>query len=71
MWIDGIEIVKEDFKCFTINNEYVFISDEKGNVIFSFDMKNNGENVKKDIKEVAEKSILRYDIVKKIQVDYS
>lgn len=71
MWIDGIEIVKENFKCFTINNEYVFISDEKGNVIFSFDMKNNGENVKKDIKEVAEKSILRYDIVKKIQVDYS
>lgn len=71
MWVDGIDIVKQDLKCFTVDNMYIFITDENGNIIFSFDMKKNEENVKKELKELAQKTILHYDIIKKIQVDYS
>lgn len=71
MWVDGIDIVKQDLKCFTVDNMYIFITDENGNIIFSFDMKKDEENVKKELKELAQKTILHYDIIKKIQVDYS
>ena len=71
MWVDGIDIVKQDLKCFTVDNMFSFITDENGNIIFSFDMKKDEENVKKELKELAQKTIMRYDIIKKIQEDYS
>ena len=72
MWVDGIDIVREDtVKCFTVDDNYVFLTDENGNIIFSFDMKKNEENIKNGLKELAQKTILRYDIIKKIQEDYS
>lgn len=71
MWVDGIDIVKQNLKCFTVDNMYIFITDENGNIMFSFDMKKDEENVKKELKELAQKTILRYDIIKKIQEDYS
>ena len=65
MWVDGIDIVREDkIKCFRVDDNYVFLTDETGKIIFSFD-------VKKELKELAQKTIMRYDIIKKIQEDYS
>lgn len=72
MWVDGIDIVREDtVKCFRVDDNYVFLTDENGNIIFSFDTKKNEENVKNELKELAQKTIMRYDIIKKIQEDYS
>ena len=39
--------------------------------MFSFDMKKDEENVKNELKQLAQKTIMRYDIIKKIQEDYS
>ena len=52
-------------------SNYVFLTDETGNIIFSFDTKKNEENVKNELKQLAQKTIMRYDIIKKIQEDYS
>ena len=72
MWVDGIDVIKADkVKCFRADDNYVFLTDETGNIIFSFDTKKNEENVKNNLKELAQKTILRYDIIKKIQEDYS
>ena len=71
MWVDGIDIVKQDLKGFTVDNMFIFITDENGNIIFSFNMKKDEENVKKELKQLAQKTIMRYDIIKKIQEDYS
>lgn len=72
MWVDGIDIVREDtVKCFTVDDNYVFLTDENGNIIFSFDIKKDEENIKNELKQLAQKTILRYDIIKKIQEDYS
>ena len=71
MWVDGSDIVKQDLKCFTVDNMFIFITDENGNIKFSFDRKKDEENVKKELKQLAQKTIMRYDIIKKIQEDYS
>ena len=71
MWVDGIDIVKQNLKCFTVDNMYIFITDENGNIMFSCDMKKDEENVKNELKQLAQKTIMRYDIIKKIQEDYS
>ena len=72
MWVDGIDIVREDtVKCFRVDDNYVFLTDETGKIIFSFDVKKDEENVKKELKERAQNTIMRYDIIKKIQEDYS
>lgn len=48
MWVDGIDIIKEDkVKCFRVDDNYVFLTDETGKIIFSFDVKKDEENVKK------------------------
>ena len=69
MWVDGIEIEKNETvsKYFTVNDEYIFFTNEKGNVLFSFRLKDNEKNINDDINIVAEKTILRYDIIKQIQ----
>lgn len=72
MWVDGIDIVREDtVKCFRVDDNYVFLTDENGNIIFSFDIKKDEENIKNELKQLAQKTIMRYDIIKKIQEDYS
>ena len=35
MWVDGIDIVKQDLKCFTVDNMYIFITDENGKKIYA------------------------------------
>ena len=72
MWVDGIDIIKEDkVKCFRVDDNYVFLTDETRKIIFSFDVKKDEENVKNELKQLAQKTIMRYDIIKKIQEDYS
>lgn len=69
MWIDGIELErKEDFnECFMVNEKYLLITNKDNDVVFTFNLEYNNENVNEDIKSMAIKHILHYDIIKDMQ----
>lgn len=68
MFVDGIEITRlENEKCYLVDENYILVADNQGNIKYIFNMKFNEENIKNFNKDVAQNSILRYDIIKKIQ----
>lgn len=69
MWVDGIDIerLKENENCYLVNNSYLAITDMEGRIIFTFNLKNNGKNIENLNVDVAQKTIMRYDVIKKIQ----
>lgn len=73
MWIDGIEIerLEENETCYLVDDSYLVITDKKGNIIFTFNLKFKDENTDNLNKDVAQSSILSYDLIRKLQGDYS
>ena len=70
MLVDGIEIERlENESCYVVDNNYVVVADAKGGIKYSFNLKHNNENTQNLAKEVAQKCIIRYDVIKKIQED--
>ena len=69
MLIDGIEIVrlKENDSCYVVDDNFLLITDNDGRIIFEFNLKHKGENVENLAKDVAQRSIFRYDVIKSIQ----
>lgn len=71
MWVDGIEIerLKENGSCYLVDDNYIVVTDSEGRIIFSFNLEFNGVKTENLQKDVAQKTILRYDIIRKIQED--
>ena len=69
MWVDGIEIKRliENENCYLVDDSYLVITDSDGRIIFTFNLKNNGKNVENLNVDIAQKTIMRYDVIKNIQ----
>jgi hypothetical protein len=64
MWIDGLEIDKlRAGAVFKVDN-YIFVLNKNKEIMYSFDIKYNNEEIDEDIKNVAQKHILNYNKIK-------
>lgn len=68
MNINGLEIVKEKklSKCFVIDDSYVAITDQAGDIKLVFNLNQNMNDVDDDIIEECKPHILNYDKIQKI-----
>lgn len=64
--VDGIEIerVDEIKKGFIVDNEYLFLTDRKGNTLYVLPLKYRDFEIDEELKELAKTHILSYDIIK-------
>ena len=64
MWIDGLEIDKLRAVAVFRVNDYIFVLNKNKEIMYSFDIKYNNEEIDEDIKNVAQKHILNYNKIK-------
>ena len=63
MIFDGIEIELEEklAKCFIVEEKLLFITEKKGDIKLTLNISNQGRNVEKKKKKVAQTHIFNYD----------
>ena len=64
MWIVGLEIDKLKAGAVFRVNDYIFVLNKNKEIMYSFDMRYNNEEIDEDIKNVAQKHILSYNKIK-------
>ena len=64
MWIDGLEIDKLRAGAVFRVNDYIFVLNKNKEIMYSFDMRYNNEEIVEDIKNVARKHIMNYNKIK-------
>ena len=64
MWIDGLEIDKLRAGAVFRVNDYIFVLNKNKEIMYSFDIKYNNEEIDEDIKKEKKKHILNYNKIK-------
>ena len=69
MWVDGIEIerVEDNANCYIVDNTYFVVSNTQGDIMFVFNLEFQNKKLENFQKDIVQRTIFRYDIIKNIQ----